>query len=270
MSALDPFEEPPLEEPRQGGSAPPMGADWLLGGEEPPLVEEPAPDPPDYGVPEVQFTVQSNGLFSFGPMPGEELFSDPDPLDAPPGLGDGYAIETRAEAIKVFTLGDSVRRGDLDMVQIGDAAVTDMVTGSEITTISGKLREQTGGGLTYTAARVETTVEGRMSITSDMEDGILLGGAMTDTWIGGTFIAGGDERRSVRGRGRARHGAGGPVAEHFDGAGGAAGHGGIGRGLHRPVWDAVRARVRSRDARGEHGGIHGDGPIRRRRRGSVR
>ena len=102
--------------------------------------------------------------------------------------GDGYALEVRAETINVVTLGNSVRRGELDMVQIGAAAVTDMVAGTETATIEGKLREHTGSNLTYKSSRMETTVDGRMSVTTGLEDGIILGGAMTDTWNGGTFI----------------------------------------------------------------------------------
>ena len=74
------------------------------------------------------------------------------------------------------------------MVQIGDAGVTDVVTGAETTTLSGTLREHTGGSLMHLADRVETTVGGRMSFSTMGEDSVLLGGPMTDTWTGGTFI----------------------------------------------------------------------------------
>ena len=125
---------------------------------------------------------------------GLEYLSEPFPRDErspiapPPELADGYTIESRAESMTVVTLGNAVRRGDLDMVQIGDTGVTDVVTGAETTTLSGTLREHTGGSLMHLADRVETTVGGRMSFSTMGEDSVLLGGPMTDTWTGGTFI----------------------------------------------------------------------------------
>ena len=121
-----------------------------------------------------------------GPFPRDE--ASPVGSDAPPELADGYTIESRAESMTVVTLGNAVRRGDLDMVQIGDAGVTDVVTGAETTTLSGTLREHTGGSLVHVADRVETTVGGRMSFSTMGEDSVLLGGPMTDTWAGGTFV----------------------------------------------------------------------------------
>ena len=194
---------PPEGAPPEG--APPEGA--------PPEGAPPEGAPPEGAPPE---GAPPGGAPPGGAPPGGAPPGGAPPGDAPPGdafpldlflddnqcsypdeapafeiprvPGDGYALEVRAETINVVTLGNSVRRGELDMVQIGAAAVTDMVAGTETATIEGKLREHTGSNLAYKSSRMETTVDGRMSITAGMEDGIILGGAMTDTWNGGTFI----------------------------------------------------------------------------------
>ena len=126
-------------------------------------------------------------------LDGDQFVFEPHPDEAPafelpPVPGDGYALEARAETMNMVTLGDSVRRGELDLVQIGAADVTDSVAGTETATIEGMLREHTGGNLAYKSSRMETTVDGRMSVTTRLEDGIILGGTMTDIWNGGTFI----------------------------------------------------------------------------------
>ena len=126
-------------------------------------------------------------------LDGDQFVFEPHPDEAPafelpPVPGDGYAVEARAETMNMVTLGNSVRRGELDLVQIGAADVTDSVAGTETATIEGMLREHTGGNLAYKSSRMETTVDGRMSVTTRLEDGIILGGTMTDIWNGGTFI----------------------------------------------------------------------------------
>ena len=99
-----------------------------------------------------------------------------------------FTLETRAESMTVFSAGGAVRHGELDMVQIGNAESADIVSGEEKATISGELREHTGGNLHHIAREVETTVGGRMSITAGFEDSIMLGGTMTDTWTGPALI----------------------------------------------------------------------------------
>ena len=125
------------------------------------------------------------------PFSSEPLAEDvlalfgPDPSSAPQ---DGYTLETRAESMNILSVGNAVRRGELDTVEIGDAGIADTVSGTETATISGKLREHTGHGMDHVASRMETIVGGRMSITSGFEDGVMLGGSMTDTWAGATMI----------------------------------------------------------------------------------
>ena len=104
-----------------------------------------------------------------------------------------YAIETRAESTRVLTGGDAARRGESDRLKAGAVeSFVDVVGGEENTRVNGPLREQVGHGSRLSANRLETTVHGRMSISAVGklgEDGIVMGGALTDTWTGGLLIA---------------------------------------------------------------------------------
>ena len=222
MSALDPFGMPPGGTPPEGappggappggappGGAPPGGAPpgwappegappgWAPPEGAPPEGAPPGGTPPGGTPPGDPFPDGSAALDDSLPLDllldGDQFVFEPHPDEAPafelpPVPGDGYAVEARAETMNMVTLGNSVRRGELDLVQIGAADVTDSVAGTETSTIEGMLREHTGGNLAYKSSRMETTVDGRMSVTTRLEDGIILGGTMTDIWNGGTFI----------------------------------------------------------------------------------
>ena len=104
------------------------------------------------------------------------------------GSNGHWSLETRAESMNVFTLGNAVREGELDSVQIGDSAAYDAVYGAETATIRGKLRERNEGDVSHIATRLETTIGGRMTIRSGFEDTLMIGGPVTDTWTGATLI----------------------------------------------------------------------------------
>ena len=110
----------------------------------------------------------------------------------------GYAIETRAETLNVRTGGDSIRRGERDELRTGNVErLEDAVYGEENVTVSGELAESVGQGSTLAADTLGFTVNGRLSISAigwpenklSGEDAVLLGGAMAETWTGGTLIA---------------------------------------------------------------------------------
>ena len=112
--------------------------------------------------------------------------------------GKGYAIETRAETLNVRTGGDSVRRGELDALHTGNVErFEDAVYGEEKVTVRDELTESVGQGSTLAADTLGFTVNGRLSISAvgwpenrlSGEDAVLLGGAMAETWTGGTLIA---------------------------------------------------------------------------------
>lgn len=111
--------------------------------------------------------------------------------------GDHYALESRAETMNVMAYGDATRRGEIDYLRTGKGErFIDSVAGEEQTDVEGLLIERIGRGSRMVAAKSETTVRGRMSITAggwkgnwmSGEDSILLGGALTDTWTGGLMI----------------------------------------------------------------------------------
>ena len=132
------------------------------------------------------FDAFDDDFFSSVPLAADDatLFG-PDPSATPL---DGFMLETRAEFMNSFTAGNSIRRGELEAVEIGSTSTADTVSGTETATISGTLRDLTGRDLTQSARRMQTTIGGRMTVRSSYEDTILLGGTMTDTWVGATMI----------------------------------------------------------------------------------
>ena len=112
-----------------------------------------------------------------------------------PAAEGSYAIETRAESIHEFGYAGAVRQGDLEHLKTGAVEKhADTVAGEESTTIVGTLTED-ARYYDVSARRLETTVDGRMTITANGwqgalsgEDGIILGGALSDTWTGGLMI----------------------------------------------------------------------------------
>ena len=112
--------------------------------------------------------------------------------------GKGYAIETRAESMKLRIGGDSTRQGEVHVVHAGGVErFEDAVYGEEKATIKDELVEESERGSAYAAETLELTVNGRMSVSAvgwpenklSGEDAILLGGAMAETWTGGALIA---------------------------------------------------------------------------------
>ena len=132
------------------------------------------------------------------PMPSELLPWDEEVLDIAAAGADAYAMETRVERVDVLTPGDAIRRGEMDSLRAGEVETfADHVAGEENVTVNGKLVERVGHSSTVVADRLETTIDGRMTVTVpgwpgnklSGEDGVMLGGAMTDTWTGGLLIA---------------------------------------------------------------------------------
>ena len=202
---------PGADAPPPSGDGPPPGADAPppSGDGPPPGVGGPPPGglpsayPPPFGVPGIPNadaypfdlpSVESFDPFSVDPSafsPGfaAPIFGEGDTFEISPAAQDSYAIEMRSESLKLRSLGDAFRRGELDRVEIGDAKSTDSVSGSETVTVRGKLREHTEESLVSVASRLETTIDGHMAVTCRKEDNVILGGAMADTWTHGAFIA---------------------------------------------------------------------------------
>ena len=134
--------------------------------------------------------IANAGAYPFDlPWFAAPISGEGDTFEISPAAQDSYAIEMRSESLKLLSLGDAFRRGELDRVEIGDAKSTDSVSGSETVTVRGKLREHTEESLVSVASRLETTIDGHMAVTCGKEDNVILGGAMADTWTHGAFIA---------------------------------------------------------------------------------
>lgn len=87
--------------------------------------------------------------------------------DIAPAQANGYALETRAETLKVVTAGNAVRRGDTEELHAGEVEhFSDAVYGEERTTLRDTLEESTEGGSTTAAKELELTVHGRLSVTA--------------------------------------------------------------------------------------------------------
>lgn len=123
----------------------------------------------------------------------EVLEWDESPFDRSQVRASRFAIESRAESTRVIAGGDAVRRGETDHLKAGAVkSFVDAVGGEENTRVNGALLERAEHGTKLFANNLETTVNGRMSISAVGklgEDGIVMGGALTDTWTGGLLIA---------------------------------------------------------------------------------
>ncbi|MCY3811457.1 MAG: hypothetical protein OXH15_06655 [Gammaproteobacteria bacterium] len=117
---------------------------------------------------------------------------DESPFDASVASDERFAIETRAESTRLIGAGDAARRGETNRVKAGEVgAFLDSVAGEEKALVRGPLVESVGDAAHLSATRLETTVHGRMSLTAGGamgEDGIMMGGALTDIWTGGLMV----------------------------------------------------------------------------------
>ena len=101
-----------------------------------------------------------------------------------------FALETRAEELTYVSGDRRVRRGESDRLEVGSGLAQDSVSGTEHTRVGGNLSEHTGGNLSTQVSRMETTVEGKLTLRLK-SDTTLLGGTMTDVQTGGVFIGAG-------------------------------------------------------------------------------
>ena len=101
-----------------------------------------------------------------------------------------FALETRAEELSYVSGDRRARRGESDRPEVGSGLAQDIVSGTEHTRVGGHLSEHTGGNLSAQVSRMETTVQGKLTLRLN-SDTTLLGGAMTDVQTGAVFIGAG-------------------------------------------------------------------------------
>ena len=100
-----------------------------------------------------------------------------------------YAMETRAQVLRLASADAAVRRGESDRFEIGRAASSDAVEGSESLGVGGDLVEHLHSRV-VDAMRVETHVDGGLAMHSH-SDLTLLGGAMAETHAGPVLVVAG-------------------------------------------------------------------------------
>ena len=110
-----------------------------------------------------------------------------------------YALETRAEALALVSADAAVRRGDSDLFEIGRLDSSDVVDGGEETRTGGDHSEE-AHSLLVRAARVDTQVQGKLSLKAH-SDTTLLGGAMAETHLGPALLLAGMSDSLVAGGG---------------------------------------------------------------------
>ena len=172
-------------------------------------------------------------------------------------VDDAFALELRAESIEQLVGGDALRRGESERIEAGRSQTNaDRVAGRDRVRVQGTLREHTGHELAEQAAHLHITVDGRLDVHAASEDTVLLAGHMRDLWDGGTAIvaamtddlAAGGGIRVTTPLDLWVHGLMG-VEERI----GTCTADAVLMELER---DALRARVRSRGARGGARGVH--------------
>ena len=113
--------------------------------------------------------------------------------------GNRYALETRAEVLKMVSAQVAVRRGELDRLEIGSRASSDAVAGVEALRVRGDLHESTHSHQVQ-AERLQTRVDGKLTARIH-SDTTLLGGAMAETHAGAVLVNAGMSDDLVAGGG---------------------------------------------------------------------
>ena len=93
-----------------------------------------------------------------------------------------YAIETRAQMLRLVSADAAVRRGESDRFEVGRATSSDAVDGAESLGIGGDLVERLRSRA-VDAMRLETRLHGGLAVRSGT-DMTLLGGAMAESTAG--------------------------------------------------------------------------------------
>ena len=113
--------------------------------------------------------------------------------------GNRYALETRAEVLKMVSAQVAVRHGELDRLEIGSRASSDAVAGVEALHVRGDLHESTHSHQVQ-AERLQTRVDGKLTARV-YSDTTLLGGAMAETHAGAVLVTAGMSDDLVAGGG---------------------------------------------------------------------
>ena len=165
---------------------------------------------------------------------------------------EAFALQTRAQALKLLSADDAERNGEVDRIEVGYGGSNDSVAGEDRLRVGGDLHENfRGSAAADGGARGHDHPWQRDPAVQGVRrhHGRGDAGEASERFA----AAGRHERRSRGRRGRAPDGGGGPVGRRPDRHGGEDRHGDRRRHPGRGVRSDVRARVRRGRARGGHG-----------------
>ena len=102
---------------------------------------------------------------------------------------EAFALQIRAEQMALLSRAKAAREGESDRLEIGNGGGSDTVVGTESLRVGGNLTEHGHDRITQ-AQRLETTVDGKMSLRA-FSDTTLMAGAMTDVQTGAMLVLAG-------------------------------------------------------------------------------
>ena len=106
------------------------------------------------------------------------------------GVEKAHALEFRSESMLHYAARGARRTGELDRTEVGLSDDNrDVIAGRDQVEVDGMLDEHMGHGLVHVADEVELNVGGPLRMEARLDDNIIMAGAMTDEFAGGTLVA---------------------------------------------------------------------------------
>ena len=113
---------------------------------------------------------------------------------------DESILELRAEVLRTVASLDERRRGESDRLVVGRSASSDVVAGEERETVEGTLKELVESHRSNVAGEFRFHVDGKLTVNCKSET-FLVGGSMTETYLGPTMMLAGMSDDMVIGAG---------------------------------------------------------------------
>ena len=109
---------------------------------------------------------------------------------APEVVEEAFALQTRAQALKVISADDAERNGEEDRIEVGLEGFNDAVLGEDKLRVGGDLHEDIGGSRQLSAARVDTTIRGDATLRY-REYGAIMAGVLQEKHLNGSLLLAG-------------------------------------------------------------------------------
>ena len=108
----------------------------------------------------------------------------------PDAAEEAFALQTRAQALKVISADDAERNGEEDRIEVGSGGFNDAVIGEDKLRVGGDLHEVVRGTRQLSAARVENTIRGNATMRFK-EYGTIMAGVMQEKHLNGSLLLAG-------------------------------------------------------------------------------